>query len=63
MANIAFANLFPAGVAMFVGSESYMTDVSDHDLEQVSGGFWTPFHLATPATLSSVTCAYTIMNN
>jgi hypothetical protein len=38
MANIAISNLFPAGSDLFLDCESYMADISDHNLEHVVGG-------------------------
>jgi hypothetical protein len=57
MTNIVISNLFPAGSDLFLDNESYMTDVSDRDLELVNGGLFTSTtitHTLVTLTFSSI---------
>ncbi|MEH1881770.1 hypothetical protein [Nostoc sp.] len=42
MASIAISDLRPAGADLFAGSENFMSDVVDYELNTVTGGL-TPF--------------------
>ncbi|AVH63814.1 MULTISPECIES: hypothetical protein [unclassified Nostoc] len=42
MASIAIIDLRPAGADLFAGSENFMSDVVDYELNTVNGGL-TPF--------------------
>jgi hypothetical protein len=54
MSNITITNIFPAGADLFLGSESYMADLSDRDLEHVAGGGSAiPPDTIPPVTLTS----------
>jgi hypothetical protein len=52
MANIS--NLSPTGSDLFLDSESFMTDISDRDLDRIDGGL-----NATCATLLLAILAFT----
>ncbi len=54
MANISISNLSPPGSDLFLDSESYMTDITDRDLDRIDGGL-----NATCATLLLAILAFT----
>jgi hypothetical protein len=57
MTNIVISNLSLAGFDLFLDNESYMTDVSDRDLELVNGGLFTSTtitHTLVTLTFSSI---------
>jgi bacteriocin-like protein len=54
MSNILIANLSPAGSVLFSDSESYMTDISDSELQQINGGYFTPFWILSGASTITI---------
>jgi hypothetical protein len=54
MANITVSDLRPAGADLFSDSESYLSDLNDHELYHVNGGWTTPL---TTITSSGPFCA------
>jgi hypothetical protein len=58
MATIAISELRPAGADLFDGSESFMMELSDDELEVTGGG--TPAVLVGLAIRSSRTCAVAV---
>lgn len=40
MANIVISELRPAGAELFDGSESFMSDLTDSELDATKGGSW-----------------------
>lgn len=47
MATIVISELRPTGSELFLDSETFMTDLTDNDLNEISGGF-------TPALLGFI---------
>ena len=48
MANIKITEVTPSGSDLFADSESYLTELSETELNNTKGGFWwTVFLLAT----------------
>ncbi|MDF5708078.1 MAG: hypothetical protein PUP90_10460 [Nostoc sp. S4] len=59
MANIAISNLRPAGADLFDGSESFMNDLTDSELDITKGGFTPAFVLGFAAGVAaSVAISY-----
>lgn len=56
MANIRISDLCPAGSEFFLDSESYMSEISDSEVDTINGGS-SPVCLAT---LSTYACATAI---
>ncbi|WP_189523354.1 hypothetical protein [Nostoc sp. PA-18-2419] len=56
MANIAISNLRPAGADLFDGSESFMNDLTDSELDMTKGGL-TPAFFAGVAVGIAITYA------
>lgn len=40
MSNIKISDLSPAGSEFFLGSESYMNEIGDSELDTINGGGW-----------------------
>jgi len=54
MVSIAINDLYPAGADLFAGSENFMTDVVDYELDTVNGGIVSEVTAATPLTPDAV---------
>lgn len=59
MSHIKIDDLHPTGSELFSGSESYMNELSDSELDVVSGGTASPSPAATPA----ISAASAVLNS
>ncbi|MBD2533346.1 hypothetical protein H6G97_28795 [Nostoc flagelliforme FACHB-838] len=47
MANIAISDLHTVGANLFQDSESFLNDITNEEMTNLSGGFFISFHIAT----------------